>query len=116
MKYNCCLTSLFFAGMAGLLHSASAAVTTAVKATAFLDSIGANSAISGRGEKLQGDIPLQDLVDLHTQAGVKFSWGLGSGGTDIPKLIHSAKQVASAYSPAKTLAFRRVSTSKMPLD
>jgi hypothetical protein len=115
MKSNFCLNPLILAGMAGLLTSASAATTTAVKATAFLDSIGANSAISGRGEKLQktidcakylglrwfragieGDIPLQDLVDLHTQAGVKFSWGLGSGGTDIPKLLHSAKQVASA--------------------
>jgi hypothetical protein len=88
---------------------------TAVRATDFLNSIGANSAISGRGENLQktiecaryvgirwfragieGNVPLQDFIALHKQAGVRFSWGFGSGGSDLNKLLTTARAAASA--------------------
>jgi hypothetical protein len=87
----------------------------AVPASDFLDSIGTLSAIAYRGETLEktvectkylgirwlragieGDIPVRDFLELHKRTGVKFSWGLGSGGTDIPKLIATAKPLATA--------------------
>jgi len=101
--------------LTGLQRNVMAAGTTAMRVTNFLNSLGANSAISGRGESLpktidcanylgirwfrtgiEGDIPINDLVELHNKAGVKFSWGLLSGGTDIPKLISTARQVEAA--------------------
>jgi len=88
---------------------------TAVAANDFLDSIGTLSAISVRGENLQktiestrylgirwlragieGNVPIQHFVDVHKQAGVRFSWGLGSGGTNISKLIETARQIEAA--------------------
>ena len=88
--------------------------STAVNANDFLNSIGANSAISRRGESLQNTInstkylgirwyrsgyesgiPIQDLIELHNQTGVRFSYGLLSGGTDITRLINGAKQLAA---------------------
>ena len=45
---------------------------------------------------IEGDIPMQNLIDLHKQAGVRFSWGLLSGGSDIPKLIETGRQLATA--------------------
>ncbi len=87
----------------------------AVPASRFLDSIGVNAGIAGRGETLaktiecarylgirwfragiEGNIPIRDFVELHKRAGVRFSWGLGSGGSDIPKLIETGRQVAAA--------------------
>ncbi len=106
---------LLLAVTVGLPRVAVAAGTSAIRVTDFLDSLGANSAISRRGENLQktidcakylglrwfrsgneGDVPLADYVALHNQAGVRFSWGLLSGGTDIPKLIRTARQVEAA--------------------
>src|SRR5262249_9986807 len=71
----------------------------------FLDSIGTLSAISVRGETLQdtidcskylgirwlragieGNVPIEHFIQLHTLAGLRFSWGLGSGGTNLAKL------------------------------
>ncbi len=88
---------------------------TAVRANDFLNSLGANSALNTRGERIEktiecakylglrwfragieGDLPLQDFVTLHRQAGVRFSWGLGSGGSDLSKLIRTAKEVEKA--------------------
>lgn len=87
----------------------------AVPAADFLDSIGVNSSVSRRGETLdqtiraaqylgirwiragyEGDIPVADLIALHQQAGVRFSYGLGSGGTDITRLIEGGRQLAAA--------------------
>ena len=64
----------------------------AVPATKFLDSIGVNAGIAGRGETLdrtiecarylgirwfragiEGNIPIRDFVELHRRAGVRFS-------------------------------------------
>lgn len=109
-----CRSSLLLVAMLGLPQSVLGVGTTAVRATDFLNSIGANSSISGRGETLartiecakyvgirwiragiEGDIPIQDFLALHKQAGVRFSWGLGSGGTDLAKLLETARQVAA---------------------
>ena len=40
--------------------------------------------------------PSQTYLDLHRQTGVRFSWGLVSGGTDLKKLIETARQLAAA--------------------
>jgi hypothetical protein len=95
--------------------AAEAAATAAVKAADFLNSIGTLSAISVRGESLQktiecakylgirwlragieGDVPLQQFIELHRQAGLRFSWGFGSGSADLAKLIQTARQIEAA--------------------
>ena len=89
--------------------------TPARWASDFLRSVGANSAVSQRGETLQAtiraaryiglgwiragyesDIPVEDLIALHRQTGVRFSYGLMSGGTDIARLLSGARQLAQA--------------------
>src|ERR1051326_1118566 len=89
--------------------------TTARRASDFLDSIGVNSAINQRGERLQktaecipfprgrrirsgieGNPSLQDLLDLHAQTGVRYSWCPGSGGSDLEKLLSTARPLAKA--------------------
>lgn len=89
--------------------------TTALRATDFLNSIGANSAIDTRGETLartiecarylglrwfrsgpEGGVKPQDILELHKQTGARVSWGLLSGGHDIPRLIESAHELAAA--------------------
>ncbi len=88
---------------------------TAVPASDFLNSIGTLSAISVRGENLQktiectkylgirwlragieGNIPIEQLVRLYQETGVRFSWGFGSGSSDLDKLIRTGRQVAQA--------------------
>lgn len=85
---------------------------TAVKAVDFLNSIGVNSAISKRGESLdktialmkytgirwiragyEGDIPDADFIKLHKETGVRFSYGLLSGATDIKRLLAGARKL-----------------------
>ncbi|HBO46060.1 MAG TPA: glycosyl hydrolase [Planctomycetaceae bacterium] len=97
------------------LARAGASGTTAVVANEFLRSLGACSAISRRGEKLastieavkylglrwlrvgyESNIPVADLIELHDQTGVCFSYGLMSGGTDIARLLAGARELASA--------------------
>ncbi len=92
-----------------------AAETTALRSADFLNSIGTLSAISVRGESLpktiecasylgirwlragiEGDVPLQQFIDLHQQAGLRFSWGFGSGSADLAKLLRTARQVEAA--------------------
>lgn len=92
-----------------------AAHITAVHANDFLDSIGVCSAISRRGETLartieaakytgfrwvragyESDIPVADLIELHKQTGVRFSYGLASGGADLPRLLDGARKLAAA--------------------
>jgi hypothetical protein len=84
-----------------------------VRASDFLNSIGANSAIATRGERLEktiecakyvgirwfragieGSVPMESYLDLHRQAGVRFSWGLGSGGSNLAKLIETGRVAA----------------------
>jgi hypothetical protein len=87
----------------------------AVPATDLLNSIGTLSAISVRGEKLEktidcakylgvrwfragieGNVPIQEFIELHKQAGVRFSWGFGSGSSNLPKLIETGREMAAA--------------------
>lgn len=94
---------------------AHAAGTLAAPAAAFLNSIGTQSAISRRGEDFQkttecvkylgvrwlrsgieGDVPIQQLIALHQQTGLRFSWGLGSGGADLAKLLKTGRELAAA--------------------
>ena len=103
-----------------LKHTTSPAVdsappVSAVPAEQFLNSIGVNSSISKRGETLtktidaakylgirwirtgyEGDIPLTDLLQLHQETGMKYSYGLLSGGTDIPRLLQNGKVLANS--------------------
>ena len=44
----------------------------------------------------RGPTTLQTYLDLHRQTGVRFSWGLVSGGTDLKKLIATARPLAEA--------------------
>ncbi len=102
----------------GLLLSATkvgAAEITALRATDFLNSIGVNSAIDRRGESLEKTIAgtkylgvrwfrsgsedcrdVQVFIRLHQQTGARFSWSPGSGGSDIPRLLETARQLAAA--------------------
>jgi len=87
----------------------------AARANDFLNSIGANSAVSVRGESLaqtaravrylglrwirsgyEGNLPVDDLIELHRQTGIRFSYGLASGGSDLPRLLEGARRLASA--------------------
>jgi hypothetical protein len=96
------------------------AAPTAVPASAFLNSLGVDSTFPDRGQPLpktvemvryasfrwvrggiegltpQGPTTLQTYLDLHQEAGVRFSWGLVSGGTDIKKLVETARPLARA--------------------
>ena len=91
------------------------APVTATATNDFLNSIGANSAISARGETLEktislvkytgirwirsgyeGDVAIADYLKLHQETGIRFSFGLMSGGTDIPRLLAGGEQLADA--------------------
>jgi len=48
------------------------------------------SASVGSEQASEGNVPIQEFTELHKQAGLRFSWGLGSGGSDITKLIEPA--------------------------
>ena len=97
-----------------------AGVTTAVPVTGFLNSIGIDSSFPDRGQPLpktvemikyagfrwvrggiegltaRGPTTLSTYLDLHRQTGVRFSWGLVSGGTDLKKLVETARTLAEA--------------------
>ena len=44
----------------------------------------------------ESDIPVTDLVKLHEETGVRFSYGLMSGGTNLSRLLEGARQLAAA--------------------
>jgi hypothetical protein len=93
--------------------------TRAVPTTVFLNSIGIDSTFPDRGQPLDktiemiryggfrwvragteglsdhGPTTLQTYVDLHHATGVRFSWGLGSGGTNVKRLVETAKTLAA---------------------
>jgi len=87
----------------------------AAEVRAFLDSLGAVSAVSRRGERLdrtaeavrflglrwirsgyESDVPVDDLLELHRRTAVKFSYGLLSGGADLERLLSGARRLAAA--------------------
>lgn len=97
------------------LPTGRAPAASAASAEDFLDSIGVNSAVARRGERLtntvnaarylglrwiragyESEIPIADLVALHRQTGVRFSYGLMSGGTNLDRLLSGARQLAAA--------------------
>jgi hypothetical protein len=94
--------------------------TTAIPVSAFLNSIGVVSTFPDRGQPLpktiqmiefggfrwvrggieglteKGPTTVQTYLDLHEKTGVRFSWGLVSGGADLKKLVETAKPLAKA--------------------
>jgi len=111
---------LAIAGLAGMFLNTDKkpllpAPVAAVSTVDFLNSIGVNTAISARGERLdktieaikytgirwvrsgyEGNAKDEDYLTLHRETGVKFSYGLMSGGTDIPRLLTGGKVLAKA--------------------
>jgi hypothetical protein len=97
-----------------------AADRTAVPVAAFLDSIGVVTTFPDRGQPLartvemikygrfrwvrggiegltaRGPTTVQTYLDLHKATGVRFSWGLVSGGADLNKLLETARPLAKA--------------------
>ena len=95
------------------------AAANAIPATNFLDSIGICTTFPDRGQPLpktvemvkyagfrwvrggieglteRGPTTVQTYIDLHRETGVRFSWGLVSGGTDLEKLLKTARQFAA---------------------
>ncbi len=86
----------------------------AIPVKSFLNSMGAVSSVSRRGESLEATIkclkyaglnwlrvgyednaPVSDFIQVHKETGVLFSYGLLSGHTDIERLIKEAKQLAN---------------------
>ncbi len=96
------------------------ASSTAIPASRFLDSIGVVTTFPDRGQPLpktiemvkfagfrwvrggieglsaNGPTTLQTYLDLHRETGVRFSWGLVSGGNDLPRLLDTARKLAEA--------------------
>jgi len=97
-----------------------AAPSVAIPTNDFLNSIGVVATFPDRGQPLartiemikycgvrwvragieglsdKGPTTIQTFLDLHRQTGVRLSWGLVSGGTDVGKLIDTAKILAKA--------------------
>lgn len=114
------LPCLLLALAGALPPAAGGAATTAVPTADFLNSIGIVTTFPDRGQPIdktvemvqyvgfrwvrggiegvtaQGPTTVQTYLDLHRKTGVRFSWGLVSGGTDLAKLIDTAKQLAAA--------------------
>ena len=105
--------------LAGLMAARGAEVTARPTAE-FLDSIGVDTTFPDRGQPLEktiemiryggfrwvrggiegltehGPTTLRTYLELHERTGVKFSWGLVSGGTDLEKLLGTARELAEA--------------------
>jgi hypothetical protein len=91
---------------------------TAIATSDFLNSIGVVSTFPDRGQPLArtiemirycgfrwvragieglsetGPTTIQTFLDLHRETGVRLSWGLVSGGTDVERLVKTAKVLA----------------------
>jgi hypothetical protein len=108
------------AALVGLALTTSAVPPAAVPTTQFLSSIGVDTTFPDRGQPLDktiemvkyggfrwirggveglsdnGPTTLQTYLELHRKTGVRFDWGLVSGGSNLKKLIESAKVLAKA--------------------
>ena len=93
---------------------------TAIPVTDFLNSIGVVTTFPDRGQPLpktvamvkycgfrwvrggieglteKGPTTIQTYLDLHSQTGARFSWGLVSGGSDLKKVVATARPIAAA--------------------
>jgi len=100
--------------------SRDAADATAIPVSAFLNSVGVVTTFPDRGQPLpktiemvkyagfrwvrggiegltdKGPTTVETYLELHKQTGVRFSWGLVSGGSDLEKLIETARPLAAA--------------------
>ncbi len=100
-------------------HSLAAPIA-AVATDDFLNSIGVVTTLPDRGQPLartiemvrycgfrwlragieglseKGPTTIQTYLDLHRETGVRLSWGLVSGGTDVKKLVETGKVLAEA--------------------
>ena len=98
---------------------ADAAPVRARSTADFLDSLGVNTTFPNRGQPVDktveminylgmrwvrggieglssnGPTTIQTYLDLHARTGVRFSWGLVSGGTNLSKLIDTARPLAA---------------------
>ncbi len=103
-----------------VLELPAAEATTAIPASDFLNSIGVVTTFPDRGQPLpktiemvkyagfrwvrggiegltaDGPTTIDTYLDLHRETGVRFSWGLVSGGSDLEKLLNTARQLAAA--------------------
>jgi len=87
----------------------------ALSASDFLNSLGAVSSVSRRGETLEGSIecirytglrwirsgfednaPVEDFIKLHRETGARVCYGLLSGNSDLDRLMKDARQLADA--------------------
>ncbi len=120
MTYSLLCCSIALALVVGLPLAAGATATTAVRTTDFLNGIGIVTTFPDRGQPIEktiemvkyvgfrwvrggiegltdkGPTTVQTYLDLHERAGVRFSWGLVSGGSDLKKLIETARPLAAA--------------------
>ena len=106
---------LFFAlcVFCGCMMAQDIAKVQAVSAVDFLNSLGAVSSVSRRGETIEGSIeairytglrwirggyedwaPLEDFIRLHRETGAKVCYGLLSGHSDLERLLNDARQLA----------------------
>ncbi|HUC84756.1 MAG TPA: hypothetical protein VL970_06140 [Candidatus Acidoferrales bacterium] len=100
--------------------TAHSTTTTAIRTSDFLDSLGIDTTFPDRGQPItrtvqmirylgvrwvrggieglttNGPTTIQTYLDLHNQTGVRFSWGLVSGGSNLRNLLDSARQLAAA--------------------
>jgi hypothetical protein len=103
-----------------LPQAAFAARQKAAATSSFLDSIGIVSTFPDRGQPLgktiemlryggfrwvragieglsdRGPTTLQTFLEMHRTTGVRFSWGLVSGGSDVTRLVQTGKVLAEA--------------------
>ena len=115
-----CTAGLLAAAVAAGSPEARAAEAVAARTSDFLDSLGIDSTFPDRGQPLdktvemikyvgfrwvrggieglseKGPTTVETYLELHKQTGVRFSWGLVSGGTDLKKLIETARPLAEA--------------------
>lgn len=106
--------------MLSLPIGASAAPVTAVPTSDFLNSLGINTTFPNRGQPIDktiemvnycgirwvragiegltenGPTTIKTYLELHEKTGAKLSFGLGSGGTNIQKLVDNARILADA--------------------
>jgi hypothetical protein len=107
-------------GLASWPRHSLAAPVTAIATSNFLDSIGIGTTFPDRGQPLartvemirycgfrwvragieglsdNGPTTMQTFLDLHRETGVRLSWGLVSGGTDVQKLLETGRILARA--------------------
>lgn len=115
------LTTSLTIVLCGMTAAPVAAETVQARATSdFLDSIGVVSTFEDRGQPYDktlamlryggfrwlrggieglsdtGPLTMESFLNLHKQAGVKISWGLGSGISDVDRLVATGRILAKA--------------------